>query len=57
MDIQLDIKDKLLKKDSEYGYLILDLLKDIEDGRISEVKIKERLMVEITSWVMEEGEK
>lgn len=55
MNIQQDIRHSLLRHDEEYGDLLIGLLEDLEDGRVSTVKIKERLMIELTEWVLEEG--
>ncbi len=48
MNIQQDIRHSLLRNDEEYGNLLIGLLEDLEDGRVSTVKIKERLMIELT---------
>lgn len=54
MSIQEDVKNKITKHDKEYSTLLLSLLKDIDDGRISDRKIKDRLLEEVTEWVLEE---
>lgn len=56
MSIQADVESKIRENDTEYSRLLLSFLQDIDDGRISERKIKERLMTEVTEWVLEEGE-
>lgn len=56
MSIQEDVKNKIMKYDKEYSILLLSLLQDIDDGRISDRKIKDRLLEEVTEWVLEEGD-
>ncbi|UDM80390.1 hypothetical protein [Vagococcus fluvialis] len=55
MSIQEDVKNKITKYDKEYSTLLLSLLQDIDDGRISDRKIKDRLLEEVTEWVLEDG--
>ncbi len=55
MSIQEDVKNKIMLQDKEYAGLLLSLLQDIDDGRISDRKIRERLLEEVTEWVLEEG--
>lgn len=55
MSIQEDVKNKITAYDKEYSVLLLSLLQDIDDGRISDRKIKERLLEEVTEWVIEDG--
>lgn len=56
MSIQEDVKTKLQQKDMEYAQLLISFLQDIDDGRIADTRIKERLFEDITEWVIEEGE-
>lgn len=55
MSIQEDVKNKIMAQDKEYVSLLISLLQDIDDGRISDRKIRERLLEEVTEWVLEEG--
>jgi len=54
MTLQQDIEDKILSEEDELRDILLDLVIDIDDGKRTITKIKEKLLDDIRELVYQE---